>query len=302
MKKILNKVFDLTALAYVGAAFYYQHNVSHPNTRPYEELREYGIENGYYERDFIENLEKELVILTSEHGYDIYGYYIDNNSDKNIILSHGITSNIYGVLKYAKMYLDLGFNIFVYDHRNHGRSGGSNTSFGYYEKDDLETCMTYMRERVGKDKIIGVHGESMGTAIALQHQAKYDSADFVVADCGFSSMNQILSEVTRRENRVPVWYARPLASLVNKIFIGEFFSNISPIECVKEIEKPIFFVHGDSDDYVYPSHSREMFAAKTKGYRKIYFTKGALHAVGIVDDRENYIKEMKEFLSDINVK
>ncbi len=299
--KVLNKIMDMAVLGYVGTAFYYQYNVAHPDVQGYGDVIESGLAEGYYDKPFLNSLNKELVVLRSEYGYDLYGYFIDNGSDKNVIFSHGVTSNIYGMLKYAKLYTDLGFNIFTYDHRNHGRSGGNNTTFGYYEKDDLETCVRWLKQRVGNDKVIGVHGESMGTAIAIQHQAQYNSVDFVVADCGFASMNRILSEVNDRESSVPIWIVRPLASLINKLMGSDFFYNISPLRCVKKIDKPIYFVHGEDDDYVYASHSRDMFAAKTNGYKKIYYAKNSPHARSIIYDRENYGIQLREFLEDINV-
>ncbi len=301
MKKVVNKLVAATGLAYVGAAAYMQNFAAHPDTWDYDSVIEMGLNEGYYTQEFLDSLNKELVILRSEYGYDLYGYFINNKSDKTVIFSHGITSNVYGMLKYAKLYLDLGFNIFTYDHRNHGRSGGRNTTFGYFEKDDLQTVMEYVRERMGEYSIVGVHGESMGTATALLHQGKYHSADFVVADCGFSTMTKIVDEVAKRDYKAPLWWTRPMASLINKIMGVDFYYNISPLNAVKKIQKPVFFIHGENDDYVYPNHSREMFSAKRKGYRKIYFAKDAVHARSIVADRENYTREVKEFLEDINV-
>ena len=53
-------------------------------------------------------------------------------------------------MKYARLFERLGFNSVIYDHRRHGDSGGKTTSFGYYEKIDLQAIVHAVRERIGK--------------------------------------------------------------------------------------------------------------------------------------------------------
>ena len=57
------------------------------------------------------------------------------------------------------MFLKRGFAVFIYDHRNHGLSGGSDTSYGYYEKFDLKKCTDWVFDKLGKDIMEGLHGE-----------------------------------------------------------------------------------------------------------------------------------------------
>ena len=48
---------------------------------------------------------------------------------------------------------DSDFNSVIYDHRRHGDSGGKTTSFGYYEKIDLQAIVDKIREEIGEEAI-----------------------------------------------------------------------------------------------------------------------------------------------------
>ncbi len=284
----------ILVILYVLVGFKVQNSLYHPNTKSYEFWENIALRDGYYTEEFVENVKLEPVTIKSEYGYDLQGYFINNNSDKTMLISHGLTENIKGALRWAPMYQELGFNIFVYDHRNHGKSGGTNTTFGYYEKNDQAKVLEYLRERMGKNSIIGIHGGSMGTGILLQYQGKYHGADFVIAECGFKSLNTLIDAQDLK-------YITPIASLINKLRGCEFYYKISPLEAVKNIEKPVYFIHGDKDEQVPYQHSIDMYNAKTKGYKKLYISKGSKHMTANVEDTEQYLIEMKKFLNDIGI-
>ena len=47
--------------------------------------------------------------------------------------------------------MKLGFNAVVYDHRRHGESGGKTSSYGHYEKFDLQAVVAALKKRKGHD-------------------------------------------------------------------------------------------------------------------------------------------------------
>ncbi|MDD2334630.1 MAG: alpha/beta fold hydrolase, partial [Mesotoga sp.] len=165
---IIILVVIVSFLMTAGLVFAYK--VTRPKQIPYDETYRIEVEKGRMDPEWFEEIEKEEIWIDSPYGYRLHGLFIPcNNSSKAVIICHGITYSLFGSIKYARIFHKLGFNVIAYDHRNHGKSGGSNTTLGYYEKHDLASVKSWVIQRLGKDVRIGLHGESMGAAIVLQY-------------------------------------------------------------------------------------------------------------------------------------
>jgi len=300
--KLMKWLLGGAGVVYMGMGALLYRNVLKPNTFTHKESYEFDMNQGSYTPEMIESLPKEIVNIKSTMGYNIFAYWLPyEESNKTVILVHGITSTIYGALKYYELYRNMGYNILTYDHRNHGKSGGTQTTLGFHEKKDLETCVNWVKERVGEESIIGTHGESMGGATVIQHAAAYDSIDFVVSDCPFADLSRELRDVSKRDHKVPMWRALPVASFISKLTGNGWYQEVSPIRVIGNVEVPLMIIHGDSDTYITPDHARDLYDAKIKGVRKLFFAKGADHALSIIKDKENYTREVKEFLREIAI-
>ena len=100
--------------------------------------------------------------------------------------------------------MELGFHIFVYDHRNHHLSDKKITTMGDKEADDLQLVINYVKEKFNYDVVIGTHGESMGAATVMIHAGRYHSVSFVIEDCGFDDLYDLLYYLQKYNlNKVP---------------------------------------------------------------------------------------------------
>ncbi len=281
------------------SGFYFSDLIIHPKTLSRERTLQTECENGNMSREAFDCLIKEEVRISSRYGYDLYGLYFPNgNSKKTVIICHGITVNIYTSVKYMDLFMKRGFNVLLYEHRNHGKSGGDNTTFGYYEKYDLKSCIDWVIERRGHDSVIGVHGESMGAAIALQSLTTDSRISFCIADCPFSDLSKLLKYRLKVEYKLPSFPAIQITSLFVWLRTGMKLKDVSPIRDVSKTEIPILFVHGKEDLYIPAQMSIDMYNSNN-GIKKLYLAPNARHAEALPKNRNEYDSLVGDFLNEV---
>lgn len=257
---------------------------------------------GYISLEHYNNLRKENYTLTTKSGCKLSCKWIypKNPSNKVIILCHGYGFNLVGSIKYIDIFLDNGFNVVIYDHRNCGDSDRNHTTMGYLERNDLKEVVDYVYDKIGSDAFIGTHGESMGAATVLLHSCIDDRIKFVIADCPYEDLKEQLTYRLRIEYKLPAFPVFYIASLLSKFRAGFFFESVSPIKDI--INKaglpniPIMFIHGKDDDYIPPSSSKNMYEIK-KGPKMLYLADKAHHAQSICVDKAKYTSEVNKFLN-----
>lgn len=273
-----------------------------PKTYSHEAAIERETEKGRLREDNFYALKKEEIQIESPNGYTLYGYWLSNEpSKKTIIFCHGITYTLHGSVKYMEMFLKRGFNVLIYDHRNHGKSGGKYTTFGYYEKEDLRACTDYVFQRVGKDSIVGTHGESMGAATALENIGIDHRISFCISDCSYDSAMGIFKYRLKEEYKLAGVLILPIASLFSKWLTGASFFDVSPIEAVGNSKLPILFIHGLADTYTPYQMTEALYEAKTEGVKQLYLVPDARHAGAYWTDPEGYDKAVGQFLAEIGL-
>ncbi|MBE6115384.1 MAG: alpha/beta hydrolase [Erysipelotrichaceae bacterium] len=263
-----------------------------------EEAREWQQEHG--DISWYDNVEKTDYTVSSYDGYVLHVQLISNpeKSSKYVLISHGYTDNRIGSLKYADIYLDLGFNVIVYDLRGHGLNEKTYCSYSVREAKDLNALIEDSRERYPDADVFGLHGESLGAATSISCLQYKPDVDFVVSDCGFSDISGVLKGGLKMMH-MPRFLV-DVAGICAGIKYGIPFSQMKPIEALKENEIPILFMHGAVDRFIKPENSEEM-QKTTKGYSELHLIKDADHAASVFTDHESYAEYVKEFLKTLNL-
>ena len=244
------------------------------------------------------NVRKTEKWIESENGYPIKAIFLEpHQTNRYVIICHGVTETKVNSFKYARMFERLGFNSVVYDHRRHGDSGGKTTSFGHYEKIDLKAVVEALKIHAGPDLVFGIHGESMGAATTLLYAGMEDSASFYVADCSYSDISEQLLHVMKTTTPFKTTIALRLASVFLKLRDGYSIGTVSPREMVAQIKKPILFIHSLKDDFVLPKMTQEMYDLK-QGPKALKFFEEGAHAQSFNKYPEEYENIVAEFLME----
>ncbi len=296
MDQIMIFVLVALLLGYLMLGWYFSSLLIMPQTHAHGYVYDYELGKEKFDKAFWESLSKEEVHIKGRHGHRLYGLFLDQGSDDVVILCHGHRWNLMGSIKYVEMFYQRGFNVLLFDHRAHGLSEGKFSTFGFYEKEDLKAWVDWLYERMGKPRILGTHGESLGGASVLQHLGIDERVDFCISDCAYADLHEILQYRMRYDYahiKLPVL---SLASFFVKLRIGFHFKEISPLRAVSETKTPILLIHGEKDAYVPSEMSQRMYQVVKNPLSKLWLVPEAKHAGAFQMDKVAYSEEVGAFI------
>lgn len=250
-----------------------------------------------FDQQWFDHCPKEILTIESPNGYEVKGIFLKPLPTANtIIICHGVTENKINSIKYARLFMQFGFNTVVYDHRRHGESGGKTTSYGYYEKFDLQMIVETVRAQIGPNALLGIHGESMGAATTLLYAGTIaDEADFYIADSAFSNFRELLYLIVKNSISIRLKPAVAITDLTLRLRDGYWIKNVLPLEAVHQIEKPVLFLHNVHDTFIPASMTEALFEAK-QGLKMLQLFEIGDHAQGYNENTELYEQTIEHFL------
>lgn len=274
---------------------------SAPPGKTYEPYREQILKG----IDVVLAHEHEDVYITSHDGLKLHARYYHIADDAPLtIFMHGYRSNSLcdgnGAFIMSKR---RGYNVLMVDQRAHGLSEGKVMTFGIKERYDCLEWIRYANERFGDTAPIILMGVSMGASTVMM-AAGLDlpgNVKCVLEDSGFSSPSEIIKSVIR-SMRLPVGFIYPIVRLSGRLFGGIDIeqADASSVEAVSNSKVPIFFVHGEADDFVPCEMSKACFEACGKP-KRILTVPGAGHGLSHCVDKDSYENLVEEFLDEVMV-
>ena len=251
--------------------------------------------------DEFKKLPQDAVTIDSKFGYNLNTLFIKpNDTDKWVVICHGVTENKISMVKYVNLFVELGYNCVIFDARRHGESGGPDSTYGYYEKFDLESVIDYLIDEysAGKDIRVGVHGESMGAATMLLYAGELKNrAEFYISNASFNTFENQLMNIFRQKSR---FLAPIVLKVANVIFhFRSKFSvfAVNPESVVGTIKQPILFIHSKNDKFISVDQTERLYELK-KGPKDAWYPDRGGHVESFNRNPKSYKKKVKEFIQD----
>jgi fermentation-respiration switch protein FrsA (DUF1100 family) len=221
---------------------------------------------------------EELTVKTTE-GLPLSCWFVKaaGTARGTVVYLHGVAESKIVGLPMARLLQSRGFNVFLYDSRYHGESGGRFCTYGFYEKHDASAVITTLLARrdvhIGR---IGLFGASMGAAVALQVAALDRRVSCVVAESGFATLRSIFDDYQRRMIKIPFHYLRNLV-IKRSEALAHFKANaVSPIDSVRDVHVPLFLIHGTADTTILHTYTVAVFE-RANDPKELWLIPGAKH-------------------------
>ena len=222
----------------------------------------------------------------------------ENANGNAVIVCHGVRHDKQSGVRYVQYLLRAGYTLACIDFRNHGDSGGSITTYGYFERHDILAAIRHLRETIQVLGGIAVLGASMGAACAIMAAATSDQIDALVLDSPFASLEQMVANSIRHTTHLSrglLYLPLRLAFLWLLLFDRCNVPEVKPAEKIRFVRCPVFLIHGGQDRVIPVSSSKEIYE-NAVSEKDLWIVESAEHLGAYLQEPEQYKSRVLHFL------
>ena len=240
----------------------------------YTAVRPFKIVSSITPKDL--GLNYEEVSFVSNDKVTLRGWFIRHKQSqeaKTIIALHGYPADKGNILPVVG-FLAERYNLFLFDFRYLGASGGRYSTVGANETRDLRSAIDFLKSRGIKE--IGVWGFSMGAAVALMMAPQLVEVKAVVSDSSYARLDFLAPVLFR----LP-FLKYPLAWLTElwaRLFLGVDMEKVSPMESAKRLNIPVLIIHSKGDLLIPFEHASLLQESlRNNGKAEFWFHENLFH-------------------------
>jgi len=247
----------------------------------------------FYDNPSLKLFIPEDIYFNTTDGLTLHGWFLKaDNARASILVLHGNAENLSTHVNSVLWLVPEGFNLFIFDYRGYGRSGGKPSIEGVHLDAEAALEALFSVPGVDRGRII-ILGQSLGGAVAVTMTAGSPHKDKIralVVESAFSSYREIA-----REKMGEIWFTWPFQYPLSLFFNDDY----SPIKNIKNVfPVHILIMHGGEDIIVPVRHGKRLYDAAREP-REFWQTDPAGHVRSFADQgvRRRFIGWLDQLLS-----
>jgi len=215
----------------------------------------------------------EDVWLTARDGVKLHGWYASPPEARLATLFlHGNAGNVTHRVQAMLAIREAGSAVLVVDYRGFGKSEGSPSEKGVTL--DAEAAFAWLLNRGFDANRIVLHGESLGSAVAVDLATRTPCAGLVL-EAPFTSASEVAGTV------VP---------LLGRTLVSGFNS----LDRIKRVKVPVMVIHGTQDEVIPFRMGKEIFEAANEP-KRFWAVEGAGHNDIVEAAGAAYAERLRDF-------
>jgi uncharacterized protein len=291
LTRVLVTLLIALVLVYAGISVYVADKLSHPTRRALTSTpADYGMT--YSDVDFASTVDN----------IPLKGWFMDSPGDKTILVMHGrnSTKDNRVAMETSRSLYQRGYDIFTFDFRAHGESGGDRYSLGPWEVRDVAGALNYLKSK-GVTQVGGL-AYSMGASTEILAAPDHPEIKALVADSPFADLSALLDKELPKNSGLPSLFNPGILAAGQVVFGLNLLDNKPERQMAQLKDRPVFLIHGDADALVPVSHAyRFQQAAANDPNFTLWIVPGAAHVGSYDVEKEEYLNRVGDFF-DKNLK
>lgn len=229
-------------------------------------------------------IQGEAVTIPTRRDRTLAGWWLPAAGPGVVVITHGWGANRELMLPLARPLQAAGFNVLLFDARNHGGSDSDTFSSMPRFAEDTEAAVAWLRRRPDMAQApVALLGHSVGAAAVLLAASRRDDIAAVISLSAFVHPDGMMRRWLA-EKGLPFfplgWYVLRYVERV----IGHRFDAIAPENTLPKIQCPVLLAHGRDDSVIPPSDAERLHARRGDASVELHLLSGDHDLSQHIDD------------------
>lgn len=227
------------------------------------------------------------------------GIFSSASNKSCVIYLHGNSSSRLESYQILDSILPLNLSLLAFDFPGCGLSEGDWVSLGFYEREDTERIIQFLKKKKKINKVL-LWGRSMGASIGVMlSENKSNMISAIVADSPYANLKRLCLELGYKKSRLVKFVFERAWKFMREKILKNYRFDIEELDVVSFARKanvPILLFCSENDEIIDFQHGKDIFSHYKAKDKEIAFIKGTHNAVR---DRE-MVKAGADFLWKFN--